>query len=649
MGVKKVGLVQIGDSFGGQYYFPYSVGLLVAYAKKRLGENSGVEFSTILYKREPVDDMVKMLLAADVVFYSVYLWNYRVSLEIARRVKLANPKIINVFGGPQIPEKPGRMESFLRNASHVDVASYGEGELPFLRMAEKLGDGNWDGVPSVGYLGKDGAFVYSEPSETVPDVNDIPSPYLSGVFDGIMAQNPGEKWQGMLETNRGCPYTCAFCYWGKKTERKVKTFELSRVYDEIDWFSKNKVEFIFCCDANFGMMARDFEIVRKVAENKKGNGCPNAFSVQNTKNSKKKIFELHKILNESGLQKGVNLALQSTNEKTLRYIERSNIDNKTYGELQKMFTESNITTFTDIILGLPGETYDTFVNGISEVILNGQHNRIQFANLEILENTEMAEESYRLRYGLKTVEARFESHHTTLRGEDGPPETHNLVVATASMPPEDWVRAKVFAWMASLTHFGKLLQAPFVLIHALGGSSYRELIEAFTVKDSSRPVLTKIISVFEQKARDIQAGGGEFSASKEWLDITWHSDELAFINVCVDGLLGEFYAEAEGLLKQFSVGMEAKYPGIVSQAVLLSRSLLKQPFFSQDVEVRTDYNVWEIYNACLKGGEFAVRKGDFKVVVDRSSQRWESWREWAQKVVWYGYKKGDYIYSARGK
>ena len=49
---------------------------------------------------------------------------------------------------------------------------------------------------------------------------------------------------------------------------------LDRVYSELDWFSKNKIEFIFCCDANFGMLPRDFEIALKAAENKKKYGYP---------------------------------------------------------------------------------------------------------------------------------------------------------------------------------------------------------------------------------------------------------------------------------------------------------------------------------------------------------------------------------------
>ena len=63
---------------------------------------------------------------------------------------------------------------------------------------------------------------------------------------------------------------------------------LDRVLDELDWFSKNKVAFIFCCDANFGMLPRDYDIALKAAENKKKYGYPEVLSVQNTKNSRER-------------------------------------------------------------------------------------------------------------------------------------------------------------------------------------------------------------------------------------------------------------------------------------------------------------------------------------------------------------------------
>jgi len=65
----------------------------------------------------------------------------------------------------------------------------------------------------------------------------------------------------------------------------------------------------------------------------------------------------------------------------LQYVKRDNISLDAYQDLQHRFTKDKIETYTDMILGMPGETYDSFFNGISSVIENGQHNRIQFGNL----------------------------------------------------------------------------------------------------------------------------------------------------------------------------------------------------------------------------------------------------------------------------
>ena len=97
----------------------------------------------------------------------------------------------------------------------------------------------------------------------------MPSPYLTGIFDELIKENPEEKWLASWETNRGCPFSCTYCDWGSATNSKVSRMHLDRVYAELDWFSKNKVEFIFCCDANFGMLPRDYDIALKAAENKK--------------------------------------------------------------------------------------------------------------------------------------------------------------------------------------------------------------------------------------------------------------------------------------------------------------------------------------------------------------------------------------------
>ena len=101
---------------------------------------------------------------------------------------------------------------------------------------------------------------------------------------------------------------------------KVSRMDLDRVYRELDWFSEHKVEFIFCCDANFGMLPRDYEIAKKAAENKKY-GYPHVLSVQNTE-ILDRAYKVQKLLAETGLSKGVTLAMQSVDPHTKINKER---------------------------------------------------------------------------------------------------------------------------------------------------------------------------------------------------------------------------------------------------------------------------------------------------------------------------------------
>ena len=156
-------------------------------------------------------------------------------------------------------------------------------------------------------------------------------------------------------------------------------------------------------DANFGIKKRDVEIAEYVADTKNRTGFPQGFSVQNTKNATERAYLTQKILSDAGLNKGVALSMQSLDPHTLSNIKRDNISLETYWELQSRFTKDKVETYSDLILGLPGETYDSFVKGVNTLMENGQHNRIQFNNLSILPNAEIASKAYIEEYEIETV------------------------------------------------------------------------------------------------------------------------------------------------------------------------------------------------------------------------------------------------------
>src|SRR5689334_20919203 len=130
---RRVGLVQINNSFSGQCYLPYAVGLLQAHLQAHLAQPGRFTFLLPVYVRRPVPQIVDQLRDADIVLFSVYVWNLQLSLTVAERLKAARPDIRIVFGGPQIPDRP---EAFLAEHQFVDIAVSGEGETAALGLLD---------------------------------------------------------------------------------------------------------------------------------------------------------------------------------------------------------------------------------------------------------------------------------------------------------------------------------------------------------------------------------------------------------------------------------------------------------------------------------------------------------------------------------
>src|ERR1700730_8216363 len=337
----KVGLVQINNSFSGHDHFPYSVGILQAFAQQYLDNRDDYEFLSPIYSRIPVMEAADRLDGADLVAFSTYVWNAQISLRIAETLKKRRPGVFIVFGGPHVPD---RSESFLRKNSFIDLACHGEGEQVFASLLRTFKTDLWRDIPSTSYLAPGGAFVQNARGARLKDLSGVPSPYLEGIFDSLIQTNPQQQWIAMWETNRGCPFACTFCDWGSAVASKVSSWEVERLYREVEWFADHKIEYVFCADANFGILPRDVDIARYCAETKKKHGYPHALSVQNTKNATERSYQVQKILSDAGLNKGVVVSLQSVDPGTLKAIKRDNIKLSTYYEIQRRFAAEGVET-----------------------------------------------------------------------------------------------------------------------------------------------------------------------------------------------------------------------------------------------------------------------------------------------------------------
>lgn len=641
-----IGLVQINNSFSGQNYLPYSIGSLESYARRHARNPERLHFLPQIFKRIPIYRIVNHLESADIAGFSTYVWNIQISLEAARRLKERRPDILIIFGGPQIPDPA---EEFMRQHPFIDLAVHNEGERVFTELLGKLESRDWHNLPSLSFIDSEGRYVRTPNAQRIKDLSEIPSSFLNGVFDHLIATNPQEQWIGLWETNRGCPFSCTYCDWGSAVASKVGQFEMDRLKAEVDWFAKNKIDFVFSCDANFGIFQRDIEISRYVADVKQKTGYPKALSVQNTKNATERAYQTQKILADAGLNKGVTLSMQTLSMDVLRNIKRDNISLETYFELQRRFTRDKVETYSDLILALPGETVESYIAAIDQLIEAGQHNRIQFNNLSILPNAEMGDPAYQKKFGMVTVKSRIINFHGSLEeSDDDVPEEQLLVVATDAMPADDWRRARAISWMTSFLHFDKLLQIPLIVAHHMGGLRYRDMLAAFMAVDRSEfPVLGEIRDFFESEARSIQNGGPEYVYSKEWLGIFWPADEYMYIKLTAEQRMQQFYHEAEQLMTRLAAEAPEKLPPrLLEDTFRLNRELVSRPFAGNDITVDIDYDILSYWQAARQNEPQPMRREPTRVVVRRSKSRYDNFSDWCREVVWWGNKKGAYLYTS---
>lgn len=640
-----IGLIQINNSFSGQNYLPYSIACLESYLREHCKHRDVLSFLPHVYKRAPIGTIVSGMEKADIVGISTYVWNAQISLEVARRIKKKWPNKLIVFGGPQVPDQP---EQFIREHDFIDIVVHNEGERTFNSIVELYPSRDWNELTGVSFIDSDGTFRASSPTSRMRNLSDLPSPFLNTIFDDLIAAHPKEKWIGLWETNRGCPFQCTFCDWGSATAAQVTRFEDERLEKELDWMAKKKIEYIFVCDANFGIKKRDIDIAKTVASVKEKTGFPQGFSVQNTKNATERAYQTQKIISDAGLNKGVALSMQSLDPHTLKNIKRDNISLESYFELARRFTRDKVETYSDLILPLPGETYNSFVKGVDLLIQAGQHNRIQFNNLSILPNAEMGSPDYIQEHGMEIVQTEIiNAHGSKVVLEDDVPEYQELVVSTNSMSHDDWKKARGFAWMASFLHFDKLLQIPIILILNQTDIQFSEIVERFLYADRKQfPTISAIASFFDIEAEKISKGGPEYVFSEEWLSVYWPADEFIFIKLTVEDSMKKFYSEAEEILLDLTSKNKSDLPiEAITDAVRANSLLVSKPFPTEDVDCQLSYNVTEVWEKVKSGYEAALKKQDNRLRVTSTKYNYADLNQWCREVVWWGNKKGAYLYS----
>jgi hypothetical protein len=315
--------------------------------------------------------------------------------------------------------------------------------------------------------------------------------------------------------------------------------------------------------------------------------------------------------------------------------------------LQRRFAADGVYTYTDLILGLPGETYAEFAAGVSRVIADGQHNHIQFHNCSVLPNAEMGNPAYQARFGMQMVPQIIRNMHDVIESDDWEVQEYlDLVVGTEAMPTDDWRRTKVFAWLADFAYFDRVLQIPLLILHARHDWPVHEMIERLVDADpDAHPITARLVAALQEKALSIQHGGPEYFPIPEAGGMLWPGDQRSLISLVLEHAVEGFYAEIGDLLGAMLDEHDCPQDRILlDEALTLNRAALTLPFQSTDRILMLSHNLWDHYQSLLVGRPVPIQEGLFIHRVNCSSRSWETVDEWAMHLSWaQGKDKRGYL------
>lgn len=432
------------------------------------------------------------------------------------------------------------------------------------------------------------------------------------------------------------------CDWGSSVFTKVRKFGDKRLEDELEWFSRKKIGLLYNCDANHGMFERDIELTKRMVELKKRTGYPKKFRAAYAKNSGERVYTINKLLAEEGMSKGATLSFQSMDEDVLTLIKRKNIGVEVYKDLMRKYRAENIPTYSEIIIGLPGESYNSLADGVDTLLNAGAHDSLQIYVCELLPNSEMSSPEFRSKYGIKSVVVPALFFHST-PSPDPYPEHYELVVETDTLSSDDWLKCQVFSWAVQCFHCLGMTQKLAVFVKHYLGISYRSFYEGLLRfgKGNSNTSLGKMIEEVESLFKGMLEGRGWGVIDERFGNIIWPPEEGGFLKLVFDF---EFFWDSMMEFLTLNLGLEQP----IADTLLRYQKLIL-PMVGRDVPCRSNlrfhHNIHEYLESCYCGNLVNLKydcDAGFLYTFHQDKE-FTTLEDFAKEVVWYGRKGGTPI------
>ena len=445
-------------------FMPLSIGVIAEFLKLNYKEG---DLEIELFKRPSKFEEYLRFTTPDVVMFGNYMWNEELNLYYAARLKKHFDNCLIVMGGPNVSVNLEGKETFLKQNPQVDILVEGDGEIVSLEILKQFKANNRS-IAATKHAKIMNCFAYDHASNELmcgevedtrigvgkTSLDEIPSPYISGAMDVFFEDNAIP----LLESNRGCPYACTYCQQGTKYFSKVRFFEGSRIGDEIEYIAKKKQELglnmsiVEFTDPNFGMYKQDLDVFEGIRRSQDLHDFPKQVWCSTGKSQANRILTHAKMLKPDSIM--IRAAMQSMNPETLKQVERKNLDISVFEE----FSDDGVETYSDVMLGLPLETKETYVSGILELI-DSNIDEFSMPQTLVLKGTPMEATEYLDKFDIRTLN-RVIPECTGVYGDEKTPvfEFEQMIMHTSTMDFGGYLECRKFALITMIFHNTRMLK-----------------------------------------------------------------------------------------------------------------------------------------------------------------------------------------------
>ena len=426
---------------------PLNIGYVASYVKKIYGS----EFEIKLYRN--VDKFIRDFNYAppNIVALSQYIWNNDLAKNILKWIKNCQQNIVTVSGGPMVGVTEKSINAFFEMNPLVDFCVPGYGEYGFSEILQRYLDSERDvelmkheAIRGVSFISKTG-LVHSFADQLTVKPDEIPSPYMTGLLDEFLE----DGYSPVLQTMRGCPYSCTYCFASKL---KISKFSVQRVINELDYiYGRTTSSALTVTDDNFGLYKRDIRIAKKIKSIYDERGHPNKLYLYYAKKPTKTVVEISKII---GNLTPFFLSFQSRNQKTLDAIKRYNISDEDVNTIKRMCKNNGIRVASEMIFGLPNETKESFIRGVEEVF-KLDVDSVAIYNCKFFNGTDLCSKQSKEDYRIKTMHRFYEDNFQVFKtntdyGDIIACETDEISVSSSSYSFRDFLFVRIMGFWFEL-------------------------------------------------------------------------------------------------------------------------------------------------------------------------------------------------------